>query len=88
MESEQKGKPVSSVKQIASIIKSVLSCFFPSLNFDKLKLPGERCAGYMRREELKTVSMAQKACTLVECDSVCLNLMAQQNARRKSMVWL
>lgn len=34
-----------------------------SLNMDELKLPHERCAGYMRREELKTVSMAHAACT-------------------------
>lgn len=42
--------------KINVIIKSVLKSFLPSLNVDNLKLPREKCAGYMRREELKTVS--------------------------------
>ena len=42
----------------------MLKCFLPNLETAKLALPKERCAGYMRREELKTVSMAHKANTV------------------------
>ena len=51
--------------KIESTIKAVLKCFLPNLNAERLKLPKEKCAGYMRREELKTISMAHKA-TLVD----------------------
>ena len=47
--------------KIRSIIKAVLKCFVPTANLDQLRLPSEGCAGYMRRQELKTVSMAHKA---------------------------
>jgi len=57
--------------KIESIIKAVLKCFLPNLNIEKLSLPKEKCAGYMRREELKTISMAHKA-TLVN------NLMSKE----------
>ena len=59
--------------KVSGIIKSVLKCFLPSLNTDELELPRERCAGYMRREELRTVSMAHKAYTLAECESLSLH---------------
>ena len=47
--------------KISSIIKSVLKCFLPGLNVKSLSLPKERCAGYMRIDELKTVCLAHKA---------------------------
>ena len=47
--------------KIRNIIKAILKCFVPTANFDQLRLPSEGCAGYMRRQELKTVSMAYKA---------------------------
>ena len=50
--------------KIANIIKAVLKCFLPNLDTAKLILPKEKCAGYMRREELKTISMAHKACIM------------------------
>jgi len=56
--------------KITSTIKAVLKCFLPNLNLDDLKLPKERCAGYMRREELKTISMAHKATLLDSAASV------------------
>jgi hypothetical protein len=59
--------------KVSSIIKSVLKSFLPTLNTDELELPRERCAGYMRREELKTISMAHKAYTLAETKSFSLN---------------
>jgi len=49
--------------KIESTIKAVIKCFL-HLNIEKLSLPEEKCSGYMRREELKTISMAHKA-TLV-----------------------
>ena len=52
------------VSKIASIIRSVLKCFNPSLNVDQLRLPQKTCAGYMRREELKTICDAHKATML------------------------
>lgn len=54
--------------KISNIIKSVFKCFFPSLNIEKLALPKERCAGYMRTEELSTISTAHK--TIVVHDNV------------------
>ena len=47
--------------KISNIIKSVLKCFFPSLSIEELALPKERCAGYMRTEELSVISTAHKA---------------------------
>ena len=47
--------------KISTIIKSVLKSFFPSLSVEKLALPKERCAGYMRTEELNVISTTHKA---------------------------
>jgi len=47
--------------KISTIIKSVLTCFFPSLNVQELQLPKEQCAGYMGSGELKTVNTAHVA---------------------------
>jgi len=52
--------------KISTIITSVLTCFFPSLSLEELQLPKERCAGYMRSEELKTVNTAHVATVLHE----------------------
>lgn len=38
--------------------------FAKLIDVDRLRLPKENCAGYMRRDELKTVSMAHKASIL------------------------
>ena len=55
--------------RITDIIKSVLIfnllCFIPTADILTLKLPKERCAGYMRRE-LSTISMAHKAQVLCQ----------------------
>ena len=59
--------------RIASTIRSVLKTFYPSLDVDKLKLHGESCASYMRREELTTVNLAHNATTLAESDCLHLN---------------
>jgi len=59
--------------KIEGIVKSVLNFFIPSMNTSDLKLPGEKCAGYMRREEMNTICMAQKAYCLSECKSLHLN---------------
>ena len=45
--------------KIYTTVKMVLKCFLPNLNVDDLQLPKERCAGYMRADELTTVSLAQ-----------------------------
>ena len=61
--------------KIASTIKSVLKSFLPSLDVDNLKLPGESCASYMRRQELTTVNLAHNAASLLDqAQSGCLNL--------------
>ena len=59
--------------KISTTKKSVLKSFLPSLDVDKLKLPGESCASYMRREELTTVNLAHNAASLLESDSLNLN---------------
>jgi len=50
----------------SKIVRAVLKCFVPSVNVDSLKLPSEGCAGYMRRQELNTVSMVHKASLITE----------------------
>lgn len=50
--------------KIANIVREVLSSFFPNVDVSSLKLPGESCAGYMHREELKTISSAHQATVL------------------------
>lgn len=52
--------------KIENIIKAVLKCFSPTLDIAQLELPKERCAGYMRSEEMKTLSMAHKAIVICE----------------------
>ena len=52
--------------KIASTIKAILKCFLTNLDVEQLILPKERCAGCMRREELKTISMAHKATVITE----------------------
>ena len=47
--------------KVSSSIKSVLKCFLTGLNVMSLSLPKERCVGYMRTDELKTVCVAHKA---------------------------
>lgn len=61
--------------KISTTIQSVLKSFLPSLDVDKLKLPGESCASYMRREELTTVNLAHvhNAAGLLESNSLNLN---------------
>ena len=44
----------------------VLKCNLPNLNVDDLQLPKEWCAGYMRADELTTVSLAHKASAINE----------------------
>ena len=52
--------------KIKATIKAIIKCFFPLANVDHLRLPSEGCAAYMRRQELKTVSMVHKAITIAE----------------------
>ena len=59
--------------KICKIIKAVLKCFFPNLDTKHLELPKDRCAGYMRREELATLSMAHKASVLTKQAKLHLN---------------
>jgi len=47
-------------------IEKLLQCFVPNLEVSSLRLPKSRCAGYMRCEELSTISMAQKAQHILE----------------------
>ena len=48
----------------AEIVKAVLKCFLPDCDVDDIELPSERCAGYMRKDELKTISTAHKVSVL------------------------
>ena len=45
------------------IVKAV-KCFLPDCDVDNIKLPSERCAGYMRKDELTTISTAHKVSVL------------------------
>ena len=57
------------VSKIADIIRTVLKCFNPHEDVERLKLPKKSCASYMRRGELKTICDAHKA-TILCNDSV------------------
>ena len=52
--------------KIESTIRAILNCFFPSLKLDKLHLPSESCASYMRRHELTTLCLAHKATSVLK----------------------
>lgn len=52
--------------KIESTIRAILNCFFPSLKLDKLQLPSESCASYMRRHELTTLCLAHKATSVLK----------------------
>lgn len=61
--------------KIGPTIKTVLKCFLPSLNIERLELPKGSCALYMRREELTTVNLAHNATALLDkAESGSLNL--------------
>ena len=55
-----------STSKISAIIKTIVSSFNPSIDVDQLKLPGKSCVGYMRKNELKTISDAHKATILCQ----------------------
>ena len=59
--------------KICNVIKDVLVAFVPGVNVESLQLPAESCANYMRREELKTISMAHQVTLLSEADKLYLN---------------
>lgn len=69
--------------KISSTIKSILKSFLPSLDVDKLKLPGESCASYMRREELTTINLAHNVESLLKSDSLNLNCDGTTLSQRK-----
>ena len=52
---------------IPNIIKSVVKCFNPCVDVETLVLPQRLCAGYMCRDELRTISNSHKATILNEC---------------------
>ena len=52
--------------KIATIIRTILKCFLPSVDLNQLKLPSESCASYMRSQELTTLNMVHKAETILE----------------------
>ena len=62
--------------KISRTIQSVLHYLVPEADLSQLHLPRERCAGYMRSDELETISMAHKAahvCKLAETGTLSLN---------------
>lgn len=59
--------------KVTSTIRTALKSFLPLLDVDTLKLPGETCASYIRREELTTVNLAHNAAKLLESNSLNLN---------------
>ena len=71
------------ISKIADIVKAVVKCFNPSIDVQYLKLPQRACAGYMRKDELKTVSNAHKATVLCECGSFKINTDGTTKAQRK-----
>ena len=53
-------------EKIATIIKTVLKCFLPSVDLKQLTLPSESCASYMRRQELTALNMVHKDTSILE----------------------
>ncbi len=72
--------------KIASMIKTT---FVPSINVDKLHLPGESCASYvsasyMRREELTTINLA--SCLAEQAQSGCVNLNSDETTKSQRKI--
>ena len=59
--------------KISRTVTAVLNCFLSSVSTTSLQLPHERCAGYMRKEELHTISTAHKACSMISCKTLNAN---------------
>ena len=59
--------------KIRGIIKSVFQHLLPSASPNELQLPSKSTAGCMRREELPTVSRAQKAAKLAATEALHIN---------------
>lgn len=59
--------------RIASTIGSVLKTFYPSLDVEKLKLPGKSCAGYFHQQDLTSVNLAHNSTKLAESDALHFN---------------
>lgn len=59
------------------------------MDITTLKLPAESCAGYMHREELKTVSLAHQATVLCDAKELYLNSDGTTKNQHKlnAMVW-
>ena len=59
--------------QIKTMVTNVISCLNLSVDVNALRLPGKSCAAYMRRQEMLTISRAQKADELLKEDGWLLN---------------
>ena len=75
------------VSNITDIIRSVLRCFHPAVDVDRLRLPQKTCASYMRCEELNTICNAHKASMLctdsVRAKGVSLNTDGTTKSQKK-----
>ena len=69
--------------KISKIIRDVLVAFFPDVDASKVKLPAGTCANYMRREELKTLCLAQQATVLCASKELHLNCDGTTKNQRK-----
>ena len=70
--------------KILDIIRSVLKCFNPSMDVDKLKLPKKTCASDMRKAELHIINNAHKAHVICkEGDGIHLNTDGTTKHQRK-----
>ena len=52
--------------QIKPVVQNVLKHMQPSLNVDKLRLPGKSCASYMRSSEMSVLSTMHKSTELTQ----------------------
>ena len=59
--------------QIKTVVRNIISHLFPSIQAEKVRLPGKSCASYMRHEEMPTVSRVQKHSELLQSQEWHLN---------------
>ena len=74
--------------QIKTVVRNVISHLFPSIQAEKVRLPGKSCASYMRREEMPTISRVQKHSELLQSQEWHLNSDGTTLQQQKKVAFL
>ena len=75
-------------RQIKTVVRNVISNLLPSVDAEKLRLPGKSCAAYMRSDEMPTISSVQKATELIQAQQWHLNSDGTTLQQQKKVAFL